>query len=113
MSISTRSTATTVDSDKNIIDAVGQIAEGRGVSRAQIALAWLRRNPVVAAPLVGASTTGQIDDAVASLSITLSDEEVRMLEAPYTPRYDFQGISDDRELQRIMALIPGFTTAAR
>lgn len=106
-------TKLTYDSDRAIIDAVGAIAEARGVSRAQIALAWLRRNPVVTAPIVGASSKGQIDDAVASLSITLSDEEVRRLEAPYTPRHDFQGISDDREMQRIMDQVPGFAPAAR
>ncbi|GHO98603.1 hypothetical protein KSF_086510 [Reticulibacter mediterranei] len=53
----------------------------------------------------------QIDDAVASLDIELTEEEIRQLEAPYTPRYDFQGISDDAQLQAIMAKIPQFTTA--
>lgn len=80
------------------------VAEGRGVSRAQIALAWLRHNPVVA-PLVGASKTSHIDDAVASLEIELTGDEVAQLERPYTPRYDFQGISDDAELARISARI--------
>jgi aryl-alcohol dehydrogenase-like predicted oxidoreductase len=79
-----------------------------GVSRAQIALAWLRRNPVVAAPLVGARTIQQIDDAVSSLDLDLTDEEAHRLEAPYTPRHDFQGISDARELERIKAGIPGY-----
>jgi len=92
-------------SDQAIIDAVASVADGRGVSRAQIALAWLRRNPVVVAPLVGASKTSHIDDAVASLEIDLTDEEVAQLERPYTPRYDFQGISDDAELARISARI--------
>ena len=46
-------------SNHAIIDAVGQIAQARGVSRAQVALAWLRRQPVVVAPLVGAGTTRQ------------------------------------------------------
>jgi 1-deoxyxylulose-5-phosphate synthase len=90
-------------SDHAIIDAVGEIAQLRGVSRAQVALAWLRRNPVVVAPLVGASTTAQVDDAVASLELELTDDELAKLEAPYTPRYDFQGISDDAELARISA----------
>ncbi|GLK85906.1 NADP-dependent aryl-alcohol dehydrogenase [Ancylobacter defluvii] len=103
-------TSLTAESDKAIVAAVGDVAEGRNVSRAQIALAWLRGKPGIAAPIVGASTISQIDDAVASLSIKLSDEEVRRLEAPYTPRHDFQGISDDRELQRIMAQIPNFQT---
>jgi len=96
------------DSDRQIIAEVGAIAEARGVSRAQVALAWLRRNPVVAAPLVGARTAQQIDDAVASLDLDLSDEEARRLETPYTPRYDFQGISDSAELERIKASIPGY-----
>ncbi|WP_424215924.1 aldo/keto reductase (plasmid) [Streptomyces sp. BI20] len=99
------------DSDRRILDALGAIAENRGVPRAQVALAWLRRNPVVAAPLVGARTTGQIDDAVASLDLHLTQDEARLLEAPYTPRHDFQGISDERELERVKALVPGFATA--
>jgi aryl-alcohol dehydrogenase-like predicted oxidoreductase len=96
------------ESDRQIIDEVGAIADARGVARAQVALAWLRRNPVVAAPLVGARTTGQIDDAVASLDLDLTGDEARRLEFPYTPRYDFQGISDERELDRIKASIPGY-----
>ncbi len=103
---------TNADSDRSTVEAVGAVAEARGVTRAQIALAWLRRSPVVAAPLVGASSTTQIDDAVASLDIDLTDGEAAALEAHYTPRYDFQGISDDAEFARIMARIPGFTPAA-
>jgi 1-deoxyxylulose-5-phosphate synthase len=91
--------------DRAIIDAVGSVAARRGVSRAQVALAWLRRNPVVAAPLVGASRASHIDDAVASLGIELTDEEAGQLEKPYTPRHDFQGISDEAELARISARI--------
>jgi 1-deoxyxylulose-5-phosphate synthase len=104
-------TPMTESSDHAIIDAVGAIARQRGVKRAQIALAWLRSKPVVTAPLVGASSIAQIDDAVASLNIDLTDAEVSELESPYTPRYDFQGISDDAELQAIMARLTQFTTA--
>ena len=93
-----------VDSDRAIIEAVAAVAAARGVSQAQIALAWLRRNPVVVAPIVGASSTRQIDDAVASLDIDLTDEEAARLEAPYAPRLDIQGISDPAELARISAL---------
>ena len=92
-----------------IIDAVGAIAAGHGVSRAQIALAWLRRQPVVTAPLVGAGSPQQIDDAVAALEVELTDDEVRALEGPYTPRHDFQGVSDEAELDAIRARIPGMT----
>jgi 1-deoxyxylulose-5-phosphate synthase len=84
-------TPLTADSDRAIIDAVGEIAEARGVTRAQIVLAWLRTNPVVTAPLVGASNTSQIDDAIASLSVNLTEQETRRLEAPYTPRYRLPG----------------------
>jgi aryl-alcohol dehydrogenase-like predicted oxidoreductase len=92
-------------SDRAIIEAVAAVAQSRGVSRAQIALAWLRKNPVVVAPIVGASKAYHIDDAVASLAIDLTDEEVTRLEQPYTPRYDFQGVSNDADLARISARI--------
>jgi aryl-alcohol dehydrogenase-like predicted oxidoreductase len=97
-------------SDRAIIDAVGAVAKARGVTRAQIALAWVRRNCVVVAPLVGAIKRSHLDDAVASLEITLTDDEVATLEGPYTPRYDIQGISDDAELARISARL-GITPA--
>lgn len=95
------------ESNHAIIDAVGKIADARGVSRPQIALAWLRSKPVVTAPLVGANSIEQIDDAVASLNIELTEEEIRALEGPYTPRYDWQGISDEAELDAIRKRVPG------
>ena len=98
-------------SDRAIIDAVATVAKQRGISRAQVALAWLRRSPVVVAPLVGATTPSHIDDAVASLEVNLTDDEAAALEAPYTPRHDFQGVSDDAELARISARI-GIAPAA-
>jgi aryl-alcohol dehydrogenase-like predicted oxidoreductase len=102
----------TADSDRAITEAVDAVASSRGVTRAQIALAWLRTKPVVTAPLVGASTTTQIDDAVASLQITLTADEIQRLEAPYTPRYDFQGISDDTVLREVIARVPQMSPAA-
>ena len=102
--------ASTADSDRAIIDAVGVIAAERGVTRAQVALAWLHAKPVVTAPIVGANTTAQIDDAVASLGIELTAQECAALEQPYTPRRDFQGVSDEAELQKIREQIPGFAT---
>ena len=81
-------------SDRAIIKEVAAIASARGVSRAQVALEWLRHNPVVVAPLIGASKPSHIADAVASLEIELTDDEVVRLEAPYAPRYDFQAVSD-------------------
>ncbi|MEV1240400.1 aldo/keto reductase [Nonomuraea sp. NPDC049750] len=94
-------------SNHAIIDAVGQVAAAHGVSRASIALAWLHRQPVVTAPLVGAGSIKQIDDAIASLDVELTDEDVRALTAPYTPRYDWQGVSDEAAMDAIRARVPG------
>ncbi len=98
----------TAESDQKIVEAVGAVAAERGVSRAEIALAWLRRHPVVATPIIGALKTKHIDDAVAALSITLTDEEAARLEAPYTPRFDGQGISDPAVLHPAMEAATGF-----
>ena len=54
---------------------------------AQIALAWVLRNPVVSAPIVGSTKVQHLDDAVAALDLTLTDEEVTALEEHYTPRW--------------------------
>ena len=105
-------TSQTEVSDHATIAAVGAVARARGATRAQVALAWLRAQPVVTAPIVGASNIRQIDEAVASLEINLTDDEIRQVERHYTPRYDFQGISDDRDLQAIMARIPQLDTAS-
>jgi aryl-alcohol dehydrogenase-like predicted oxidoreductase len=102
----------TAVSDQKIVAAVGAVATERGVSQAKIALAWLRRNPVVAAPIVGALKTMHIDEAIAALSITLTDDEVARLEAPYTPRLDNQGVSDPVVLSRAVEAATGFKAAA-
>ncbi|RNM17415.1 aldo/keto reductase [Nocardioides pocheonensis] len=98
-------------SDRLIVDAVGAVAEARGVSRARVALAWLHGKAVVTAPIVGANSVSQIDDAVASLDIELTAEEVRMIELPYTPRADWQGISDEGQLQKIRDSVAGYARA--
>jgi aryl-alcohol dehydrogenase-like predicted oxidoreductase len=72
--------------DQPIADAVQAIAEARGVPMAQVALAWVLRNPTVAAPIVGATKPPHLTDAVGALDITLSDDEVARLEERYTPR---------------------------
>jgi aryl-alcohol dehydrogenase-like predicted oxidoreductase len=69
-----------------IVDAVQQVAEARGVSMAQVALAWVLKNPVVAAPIVGPTKEHHLADAVAALDVDLTDEEIEKLEAPYTVR---------------------------
>jgi len=71
--------------DRTIVEAVASIAAERGVPRAQVALAWVARNPVVSAPIVGARKHDHLSDAVASLDLVLTDDEVARLEEPYTP----------------------------
>ncbi|MGV8979140.1 MAG: aldo/keto reductase [Cellulomonas sp.] len=73
------------EGDRAIVDAVGHVAAERGVPRAQVALAWVARNPVVTAPIIGATKPNHLSDAVAALNITLTDDEVRQLEEPYRP----------------------------
>ncbi|MCW2545549.1 MAG: aldo/keto reductase [Mycobacterium sp.] len=75
-----------LQSDKAIVDAVQQIAADRGVSMAQVAMAWVLKNPVVDSPIVGATKPDHLADAVAALELVLSDEEIAALEGPYTPR---------------------------
>lgn len=99
----------TADSDRAIIDAVGDIAASHGVSRATIALAWLHHRSVVTAPIVGANTIAQIDDAIASVDMELSNGELDQLEWPYTPRDNLQGLDDDhtrRVRTQSRALLP-------
>lgn len=74
------------DADKPIADAVQKVAEARSVPMAQVALAWVLHNPVVSAPIVGATKPHHIPDAVAALDLRLSEDELRSLEEPYTPR---------------------------
>ncbi len=76
----------TGDENQAIADAVQQVAEARGVPMAQVALAWVLRNPAVTAPIVGPTKSHHLPDAVAALDVQLTDDEVEALEAAYTPR---------------------------
>ncbi len=73
------------DSDRSVVDRVSDVAERRGVSRAQVALAWLSSKPGVTAPIVGATKPHHLDDAVAALDLELSPDEIAALEEPYRP----------------------------
>ena len=75
-----------LESDSAIVGAVQRIAAERGIPMAQVALAWVLRNPCVTAPIIGPTKSDHLADAVASLSLRLTDEEVAALEAHYTPR---------------------------
>lgn len=74
----------TEEHDRPIAEAVRRVAEARSVPMAQIALAWVLRNPVVDAPIVGATKPHHLPDAVAAVHLELTDDEARQLEAPYT-----------------------------
>jgi aryl-alcohol dehydrogenase-like predicted oxidoreductase len=74
-----------VESDRAITEAVGRVAASRGVSRAQVALAWMLTRPFITAPIVGATKPSHLEDALAALSLELTAEELASLEAPYVP----------------------------
>jgi aryl-alcohol dehydrogenase-like predicted oxidoreductase len=75
-----------LDSDEAIVRAVETIAGNRGVSMAQVAMAWVLKNPVVAAPIVGPTKPHHLADAAAALDLRLTEEEIRSLEEPYVLR---------------------------
>ena len=75
-----------VDADRAIVEAVGRIAEARGVSRATVALAWHFAVDGITAPIIGATKDGHISAAVAAMSLDLTQEEVESLENPYVSK---------------------------
>jgi aryl-alcohol dehydrogenase-like predicted oxidoreductase len=74
-----------VDSDRQVVARVAEIAQRRSVPRATVALAWLLHKPAVTSPIVGVSKPHHLDDAVAALSLKLEPEEIAALEEPYVP----------------------------
>ena len=73
------------DSDFEIINRLTEVASKRGLPNAQVALAWMLGKPAITAPIIGASKPGHLQDAVASLSIKLTPEEITHLEELYQP----------------------------
>jgi aryl-alcohol dehydrogenase (NADP+) len=73
------------DEDKAIVDKVAEVAERRGVSRAQVALAWLMAQPAVTSPIVGVTKPQHLSDAVAAVDLELSADELEELGAGYVP----------------------------
>ncbi|HEV2560959.1 MAG TPA: aldo/keto reductase [Rhizomicrobium sp.] len=73
------------DSDFDVVDRVTEIAQKRGVSNAQVALAWLLHRKGISAPIVGASKPHHLDDAIAAASLKLEDAEIKSLSEPYKP----------------------------
>lgn len=75
----------TMDADRLIIERVATIAETRGITRTQVALAWLLQQDTVTSPIVGATKTRHLDEAVGALAVTLTPDEIASLEEPYVP----------------------------
>ena len=73
------------DADQVIVDRVAELATKHGVARSHIALAWLLQKQPVTAPIIGATKTSHVEDAVAALSVKLTPEEVTYVEEPYVP----------------------------
>ena len=75
----------TEENDAAIAERLAQVAESKGVTRAQVALAWLLSKPAVTAPIIGASRAEQFEDLVKAVDVSLSAEEVNLLEEVYQP----------------------------
>ncbi len=73
------------DADRKIVEKVAEIARAHGVSRAQVATAWILQKSAVTAPIIGASKPQHLTDAVGALTVKLSAEDIAALEAPYIP----------------------------
>jgi aryl-alcohol dehydrogenase-like predicted oxidoreductase len=73
------------DEDREIVDRVEEVAERLGTSSAQVATAWILRNPAVTAPIVGVTKPEHLREAVEAIDLELSDEDVKAIEEPYRP----------------------------
>jgi aryl-alcohol dehydrogenase-like predicted oxidoreductase len=73
------------DSDYVVVDRVEEIARQREVKPAQVALAWMLSKPVVSAPIIGASKSYQLEDAIGAIGLKLTEDEIKRLEEPYEP----------------------------
>ena len=70
--------------DEPVVNAVQRVAEARGATMAQVALAWVLNNPLVTAPIIGATKPHHLPEAVAALDLHLTEEETQSVEEPYT-----------------------------
>jgi aryl-alcohol dehydrogenase-like predicted oxidoreductase len=75
----------TEEADKAVVDRVTEVAKKRGVPQAQVGLAWMLSKPFITSPIIGATKPNHISDAVAALSVKLSEDEIKRLEEVYLP----------------------------
>ena len=71
------------DSDFDVVNRLTEISAQRGLPNAQVALAWMLSKPAITAPIIGASKPGHLEDAVAALSVKLTQDEISLLEELY------------------------------
>jgi 1-deoxyxylulose-5-phosphate synthase len=71
--------------EKKVVHRVAEVANARGIPRAQVALAWLLAKPVITAPIFGATKLHHLDDALASVAVKLTVQEIAAIEEPYVP----------------------------
>ena len=83
----------TADIDRPVIDRTNEMATARGVPMAQVAMAWLLAKPAVTSPIFGATKPQHLEDAIAAVSLTLSDEEMARLEELYQAHPATEGYS--------------------
>ena len=74
-----------IDADHAVVDRVGEVAKAKGVSQAQVALAWMLGKPFITSPIIGATKMHHLDDAISALPVKLTADEVTKLEEPYVP----------------------------
>jgi 1-deoxyxylulose-5-phosphate synthase len=73
------------ESDYRVVDRVTDLAKKRGISNAQIALAWMLHKPAITSPIIGVTKPHHLEEAVKALDVHLSDDEIKYLEEPYQP----------------------------
>jgi len=75
----------TAEADRIVVERVKEVAEKRGIPRAQVALAWVLQKEPITSPIIGTTKVSHLDDAVAALSVALTPEEIAYMDEPYVP----------------------------
>jgi len=83
----------TAEADRKVVERVAEVAAERDIPRAQVALAWVLQKEPVTAPIVGATKSLHLEDAVAALEVILTPDEIARLEEPYVPHPVLVGLN--------------------
>jgi len=85
--------AVTAEADRKVVERVHEVAAGRGIPLAQVALAWVLQKSPVTAPIIGATKPNHLEDAASAVSLKLTPEEIASLEEPYVPHPVMGGLN--------------------